>query len=230
MQNQIDSEVLTILGDTCGAACHYSPSTCSCFGPLSGDELAYLGVDMEDYGIDDVFYKKEECAYYDKVLYESTVYVKGIYNIVKSTLKDADLKVNHNQLNILISNFINDDNRGIIPSHRFAMEVALMSLAANTHSAKKHYVYLLHTSHSVKIGRSSNPIKRTGSLDTKSPFETTKIDVFEVDDMYKAETYLHRKYSGHRVNGEWFKLNEDHIQEIKKDMEMMFNVKKLKGE
>lgn len=60
-----------------------------------------------------------------------------------------------------------------------------------------------------KIGKSVNPCIREKTLQSEKP--TIEILLSVNDDL---ELYLHRKYSGKRIRGEWFSLNENDISYI----------------
>lgn len=65
-----------------------------------------------------------------------------------------------------------------------------------------------------KIGFSKTPTIRNKQLGTHMPFSTSLIHVFRVPDMRTAERELHQKYAKQRLNGEWFHLTQEQIEEI----------------
>ena len=75
-------------------------------------------------------------------------------------------------------------------------------------------VYLIICDECVKIGVSTQTKIRTRHLGTKIPFAVKKVLFFNVENMYKIEKELHKKYEEKRMNGEWFKLSELDIGEI----------------
>lgn len=66
-----------------------------------------------------------------------------------------------------------------------------------------------------KIGKAQDPISRTDTLTVKLPFEVELIHTVKSDQHSKLESFLHRKFSDKRVNGEWFDLNQDDVEYIK---------------
>ena len=61
-----------------------------------------------------------------------------------------------------------------------------------------------------KIGLSKNPIGREYQLSrTKSPIRYRIISVYKVDNMNKIEKMLHNILDSRRVEGEWFRDDED---------------------
>ncbi len=88
---------------------------------------------------------------------------------------------------------------------------------------KSGYIYLIKsTSGHYKIGQSKNPRRRLIELQkgaTIGPFELDLICYFAVNDMDEAENYLHAVYHDSRINGEWFLLNNEQVEQIKKGMQ-----------
>lgn len=66
-----------------------------------------------------------------------------------------------------------------------------------------------------KIGRSVDPASRLRHFGVKLPFSCEMIHMFKVNNMFNAETSLHKKYKGKRVRGEWFNLTSRDIRYIK---------------
>lgn len=61
-----------------------------------------------------------------------------------------------------------------------------------------------------KIGLSKNPIGRESQLSrTKSPIKYRILSVYKVDNMNRVEKMLHNILDSRRVEGEWFKDDED---------------------
>ena len=77
------------------------------------------------------------------------------------------------------------------------------------------YVYLLHSEHGYKIGKSKRPNERQVEIGTKLPFEVERIGLIETDDMKKLELSLHQRYADKRLNGEWFNLDQEDVDYIK---------------
>ncbi|MBD3304734.1 hypothetical protein GF339_00120 [candidate division KSB3 bacterium] len=66
-----------------------------------------------------------------------------------------------------------------------------------------------------KIGISNAPGKRLQALQTSSPFPLSLVHTFVAEPAEEAERVLHAKYQAHQLNGEWFQLLPEHIQELK---------------
>ena len=66
----------------------------------------------------------------------------------------------------------------------------------------------------VKIGRTANPPKRLESLRRDSPVPVEFKCLFFVRDCCRLETILHRRYSSHRLHGEWFDLPFDEVWDL----------------
>lgn len=66
----------------------------------------------------------------------------------------------------------------------------------------------------VKIGRSQDLEKRLQLFAVKLPFEIELLRYIKTYNFEKIELELHGYYASKRVNGEWFKLNEEDINNI----------------
>ena len=66
-----------------------------------------------------------------------------------------------------------------------------------------------------KIGKTNNLLKRTKLLGIQMPFETAVACVIYSNKVYETEASLHRRFHGQRMNGEWFLLSNDDLQELK---------------
>jgi hypothetical protein len=81
---------------------------------------------------------------------------------------------------------------------------------------KPGYVYLIRSaSGHYKIGRSVNPHDRMKTFGILLPFEVEYLALIKSDDYIGLEKYLHEQFAYCRVNGEWFNLAPDDIQQIK---------------
>ena len=80
------------------------------------------------------------------------------------------------------------------------------------------FIYLLHTDHGIKIGKSKKPDTRTKILGTKLPFKIIKKESFPVKNMSESERHLHKKYKECRLNGEWFDLSEKQLEDIRNEI------------
>lgn len=77
------------------------------------------------------------------------------------------------------------------------------------------WVYILKaaTGH-YKIGRTKNPDSRLETFGIKLPFEVEYDTLLECTDHIGYELYLHTLYAHKRVNGEWFSLSQQDIEDI----------------
>jgi hypothetical protein len=81
---------------------------------------------------------------------------------------------------------------------------------------KAGYVYLIQSpTGSYKIGRSKNIANRLKTFNVKLPFEIEIEHVISCSDYRAAERELHKRYADKRVNGEWFALTRDDVEQIK---------------
>lgn len=80
------------------------------------------------------------------------------------------------------------------------------------------YIYLLrlHQSDNIyecpyKIGRTINVDQRFQQLANMLPYKTTIVHTAWSSDTVADEELLHQKFAHKRLNGEWFKLDEDDL-------------------
>jgi len=84
---------------------------------------------------------------------------------------------------------------------------------------KSGHVYMIQAENGlIKIGASTNVKGRLKAIRTASPVELNLIGNWYQDEVYTAESKLHRKYKEKRVRGEWFCLTDDDIEEIVKNL------------
>lgn len=80
------------------------------------------------------------------------------------------------------------------------------------------YVYLMRhgSAREFKIGRTSNPIRRSGEVGIELPQRVEPLHVIETDDPAGVEAYWHRRFADKRLNGEWFALAAQDIRAFKR--------------
>ena len=81
---------------------------------------------------------------------------------------------------------------------------------------QKGYIYLLKSKNFYKIGKTKYLKDRMKAYKTENPFEIEIIIQKEVEDYVKIEKELLKKFEDKQIKGEWFKLNKDDVEEIKK--------------
>ena len=211
-KDKIDPVLLKELVDTCGGSCCLDPGNCECFGVMSKEVIDDLGMDTTpEEAEEEAFYDKESCAYYDKVSFETGNYIDEIRKFITGFMGD---NFTEEEVERYVDLCCGPGGSVEKYSGMLVMEKVFRETTKGNSTKKKEYVYLLHTEHSVKIGASNNPTQRTSTLGTQIAFEILETDIFEVEDQFKTEAYLHGKFKDVRVNGEWFKLTKDHVEEI----------------
>lgn len=82
---------------------------------------------------------------------------------------------------------------------------------------KQGYVYVLQMEgHDYyKIGRTVNINRRVAEISPRMPGRLIVVFAHQVGDAPFTESSLHSAFSRHRMNGEWFKLNNLNLAEIK---------------
>jgi hypothetical protein len=68
----------------------------------------------------------------------------------------------------------------------------------------------------VKIGytTSNSPISRFKDFKTYAPYGAEIVGFFQTKDANKIESELHQKFSSKRLDGEWFNLTKEEVDEI----------------
>lgn len=86
----------------------------------------------------------------------------------------------------------------------------------------KRYVYLLKTPENIyKIGVAKNVEKRIKQLQTGCADEIILVDKFLSNYPFKIESILHRRYETNKINGEWYGLSNENINNFQKDCTIM---------
>lgn len=79
------------------------------------------------------------------------------------------------------------------------------------------YIYLARSdSGHYKIGQSKKPKERIKVFDTIMPIRVELVHTIPADNSFLGESLLHEKYAHKRFDGEWFSLNLDDVEEIKR--------------
>ncbi|MCP4762001.1 MAG: GIY-YIG nuclease family protein [archaeon] len=213
----MEEKLLQKLEETCGASCVHDPDSCKCFGVLSKEDAEDLGIDEEDNLAEDAFYKIEDCAHYQKEYHLNPSHTKFIDEYVESALEDkftTEEKIVIKKKALDIYNSDEDDVDIKLVSYMSMLRLTKY-IKVQAKIKRKQYVYLLHSKNCVKIGRSYNPKKRAHQIGVKMPFKISKVEYFNVKNMSKTESILHKEYSEFRLEGEWFDLSRKQIDSIK---------------
>jgi len=84
----------------------------------------------------------------------------------------------------------------------------------NTNSSG--YVYLIAGRDYYKIGQTMYLEKRVKSISRTLPFDVTIVHKIKTNNRFKLEKEMHNEFSNKNVKGEWFDLNDNDIEYIKK--------------
>ena len=88
-------------------------------------------------------------------------------------------------------------------------------------------MYLLRSQDGLyKIGKSKTPNIRIRALCVVLPFDIMPVHVIYSRDYGWAERYLHAKFEGQRVRGEWFRLSEEDVDWIQHQTELAQNIQR----
>jgi DNA-binding Lrp family transcriptional regulator len=135
---------------------------------------------------------------------EKTMTVKEIcqaLNVPKRTVLDNIKKLFPDKLQHGKTTYLNEEEVSIVSAE--------LKKAHNKPNSTDHFVYLLETEHSTKIGKSSNPQSRIYCISCTIQFDTLNTRIYRVKNMHKTESFLHKKFSDKLVRGEWFTLSQE---------------------
>lgn len=79
------------------------------------------------------------------------------------------------------------------------------------------FVYVVRAGEFCKIGKAKNARNRVARL--RLPFEHEIVLTAAVGNRHEAERRLHQRFAAQRANGEWFRLTDDDISGISRDLE-----------
>ncbi len=158
--------------------------------------------------------EKQDFWMADKVIIEDKTKEKYIYKILRDCSWNIMTKEQWDSFKKEIDSFY----------EKFAVqEIVAMDEKINynnkmkKHKKTKGYVYLIQSNDGfIKIGRTINIKKRFKTLSVHLPYKIRLLGIIETNDYIGLEEELHCKYAEKRVNGEWFKLNENEINELLK--------------
>lgn len=182
--------------------------------PRFGDSLGTVKIPtqvIEKYSASQIAQALDEAAaLVDVVSFEEQV----------DTFGDVNGRVNPNHVSLMESymdlsstakSHLSDEAREAISEIRDAMRDE-----ADLSPTEEGYVYLakMDTGHH-KIGYSVKPFERIKHFDTQMPVSVELAYKFPTDNPVMAEKMLHRRYDEYRVNGEWFELPKEALQEIR---------------
>lgn len=142
--------------------------------------------------------------------------IKNKINQIKLS-DNTDILIDNNQLRInpnLISN-INDtqDNEIAIDLHDIQQDIINIK---NKNKDENICIYLINIDNTncYKIGCTADLVQRLICLQTSNPFKLNIVHSFVGG--YKVEYYLHKIFDNYKIKNEWFELEENHIDLIKK--------------
>ncbi len=89
-------------------------------------------------------------------------------------------------------------------------------------------VYLLECQGYYKIGRTANPdvSARLSSIQTGNPFWITLVDSAVVPNCCEVERELHKRFDAYRVRGEWFKLPDEALTDVRSTLAALTTVQR----
>lgn len=117
---------------------------------------------------------------------------------------------------LIVSGYVSHTKQGVAPRVPI-WDQRRQKTPAQEAKAAMGFVYLIRAErmpHEYKIGKSNNPEKRSRTIGTKMPVETTLLHSFPCDNASASETMLHTLFGDKRLNGEWFGLSGEDVDFI----------------
>jgi hypothetical protein len=103
-------------------------------------------------------------------------------------------------------------------SMAFANGLSRSSSTPRSYQEVTGYIYVLRSKYGFKIGKTVNLKDRTRLFEVKLPFKF-EIELSDyVDNYSKVEADLHRRYAAKRLEGEWFDLDDNDIDNIRQHL------------
>lgn len=104
------------------------------------------------------------------------------------------------------------DDQEVLAASNTIAPITQSNVVRFTRVRKQQFVYFVTDGAHVKIGRSSDPARRLGTLKTDSPRPLWLIGTIRADELSEIEA--HARFSAHRQRGEWFVVTGDVLKEI----------------
>lgn len=82
-------------------------------------------------------------------------------------------------------------------------------------------IYIMRCNEFWKIGISKHPEQRLEQIDKVNPYPVDLVDTFPVATRQEAmsiEASLHQRFAALSVKGEWFRLDEEHVETIRAEL------------
>jgi hypothetical protein len=115
-----------------------------------------------------------------------------------------------------------DDER-VYKDNEAAIEKEFKKLGGERQKKPDTFIYIMKDEINgfCKIGRSVNPELRERTLQSEKP--SIKL-IYKCKSFVSEENILHKKYNKYRFRGEWFRLTNEQIEEIKSYLESKYPV------
>lgn len=107
-------------------------------------------------------------------------------------------------------------------AYHMAVDAAIKSQRKQERTDRKYinepvragYIYVIRSGPYFKIGRTNRIDRRMAQLGVQMPHPVEIVWTKHVTDMCTAERYLHERFAGKRLNGEWFDLDSNDLHAI----------------
>lgn len=117
-----------------------------------------------------------------------------------------------------INDFLTELDECICIVHLYyaSIRASIWSATYKSRNPRHGFVYLIQSPTGYyKIGKTVNPNNRMKTFSVKLPFEVEYVCLFEVEDMSAMERFFHDMFSSRHVNGEWYALSTDDVEQMK---------------
>jgi hypothetical protein len=77
------------------------------------------------------------------------------------------------------------------------------------------WIYMLQAGNCFKIGKATKLDRRIYQLKIQLPYKVELVHAIRTDDIDHAERHWHKRFDSRRLNGEWFELTTNDVQEFR---------------
>lgn len=102
-------------------------------------------------------------------------------------------------------------------------ELLNLSLPIKKDNETYEFVYIINSAIGYKIGRTKNIDNRSAIFNVKLPFEWSFYDIHIVKDSKRVEKLFHLVFKNKRINGEWYDLNAEDLNDIKRFLQTPYS-------
>lgn len=190
------------------------------------DEIEGIEIFKDGSGFDGFFIRIEDVRFLNKQLTQKLQKWSGEHHraycvadiFIHLGYRFSDQFLKEEDLDVIIRFFPNSILAVRASQEKEQMQApALAPVQKSERGKSRGHVYVIKGERGAyKIGKTNNLDNRLKLFHVKLPFDIHLIHAIPSGDIDLLEKELHQKYDAQRINGEWFELSDEDIEEIKK--------------